>query len=185
MTHPAKTFLVLGVQTRPHELFIHLFLCLPLPPHRQWHHMGVSLPTWYGIQKPPLSPLTITSRLREDILQLDLPHEIRHQLLVLHQALFQDCQHLTSLEQQPEQQQPFLFDQNKDRILPTIHSQRKNSVRSSRLTSRLYTLFLYQSLKKFLLMASIQKTQTRKWHPGLPQSILHPQLMLALPPFAQ
>jgi hypothetical protein len=24
-----------------------LFLCLPLPPHRQWHHMGASLPTWY------------------------------------------------------------------------------------------------------------------------------------------
>jgi hypothetical protein len=24
-----------------------LFLCLPLPPHQQWHHMGASLPTWY------------------------------------------------------------------------------------------------------------------------------------------
>ena len=44
---PSEAFLVLGVQIQPHELFIHLFLCLPLPPHRQWHHMGASLPTWY------------------------------------------------------------------------------------------------------------------------------------------
>ena len=35
---PSEAFLVLGVQIQPHELFIHLFLCLPLPPHRQWPH---------------------------------------------------------------------------------------------------------------------------------------------------
>ena len=60
-------------------------------------------------------------------LPLDLPttHEIRRQLLVLHQPLFQGCLHLTSLVRQPEQQRLFLFDQNKDRILPTIHNRRK------------------------------------------------------------
>ena len=142
MTHPAKTILVLGVQIQPHEIFIHLFLFLALPQHRQWHLMGAFPPIWYWTQNRTFGHLTLPAvhAMMRATLPLGLPHEIRLQQPVLHQSLFQGYQHLTSLVQQPEQQRLSLFDQNKDQILPKIHNQRRNSVRSSRRISRPYAL---------------------------------------------
>ena len=122
--------------------YIHLFLFLALPQHRQWHLMGLFPPTWYWTQNRTFghSPLPAVHAMMRATLPLGLPHDIRLQQPVLHQSLFQGYQHLTSLVQQPEQQRLSLFDQNKDQIRPKIHNQRRNSVRSSRRISRLYAL---------------------------------------------
>ena len=190
MTQWANPLPVPGVQIQPNGTFTHLFRCHPLPQYPQWHLMGAFPPTWFWTLNQifalfQLPAVHVTKKVTQPLPQHSA---IRSPTLALHQLQFHVYRNLTLLVWRPGQQLLYPFGQNNVPTTLMIHNRRRNNVRKTLWSIRRHpNPSLYQLLTRFLLKASIQMIQMKKWCLESTQSILRQQSKPApwpsLPPY--